>query len=117
MNRFLELLRYIIHMKKVGDLPLAYEKCPICGCKKTVTQIACEPLKREGKLKKDDFVSLEKVVTPLLQPGLAPTVPAVLVHYDVCAGCGFRYCTKAERIQGVVQVEMPKGFPKNFPLS
>lgn len=76
-------------------LPIEFAKCPQCGCKDTVCRIGCAD---EPSIPKGTFVSLEKIVTPIQQPTsiIGPFIKAIVCHYDVCAKCGLRYCTKAE---------------------
>lgn len=73
----------------MADFRLDFDHCPAC-------RLGCEG---ETKIPEGTFVSLEKVITPLVEPhkitGL--TVPALIVHYDVCAACGTRYCTRVEK--------------------
>ena len=97
-------------MGKETVLPLTFPKCPVCGHDQTVTQIACAD---EPSITPGTFVSLEKVVTPILQPSsmLAPMIKALVVSFDVCAKCGTRYCTRAEKTNVPVQVQVQQGRP------
>ena len=101
--------------------PIEFTECPICHETDTVCRLGVigEPSLPEGI-----FVSLEKVFTPIQQPTqmLSPLVRGILVHYDVCANCGHRYCTKAEKVSFPVTVQQapvnpPKFDPKSRHLS
>jgi len=77
------------------NFPIEFPKCPSCGSKDTICRQACAD---EPSIPKGTFVSLEKLVTPIQDPIklTTPTVKAILSHFDICAKCGTRYCTKAE---------------------
>lgn len=93
-------------------------KCPVCGCTETLTQKATEDLKEAGRIPKEAFVSLEKVIVPLSDPRVALSVETLLVHYDICANCGMKYCTRADRGTGMVQVRQQRGpKPPQTPFS
>lgn len=93
-----------------------FKECPICHHPETVTQIATKDLKEAGRIPKEAFVSLEKVIVPLSDPRVALSIETLLVHYDICAKCGMRYCTRADRGTGMVQVrQQPR--PPQTPFS
>jgi hypothetical protein len=80
-------------------------------------------MREKGKIAKDAFTHLEVMAVPLEQPAMAGvTVPTIIVHYDVCAGCGRRRCTRAEVIQAAVtmtpqqpqQVPFRQKYPGHF---
>ena len=75
--------------------PMEFEKCPVCHSKDTVCRLACAD---DSSIPKGAFVSLEKVFTPIqdLNKITTPTVKGIVTHFDICAKCGTRYCTKAE---------------------
>lgn len=77
------------------EFPVTFDKCPVCGERDTVTRQAC---KNEPSVPKDTFISMDKVVTPIQDPNKIslPQVKCLLTHYDICARCGTRYCTRAE---------------------
>lgn len=107
--------------KKAPESVITWDKCSLCGCPDTVARkfVTEEVRKKAGW--GDAFVSLEKVVTPLFNPMSPPVIAAnsILSHYDVCAKCGFRYCTKAEIVSVPVTYEASKlkghGFPQQRP--
>lgn len=77
-----------------------FKLCPYCGGKDLVSALG---LATVFKGKDMPFSSLRRDAIPLEQPQLAGiTVPVLVVHYDVCAGCGMERCTKAEIIQAPV---------------
>ncbi len=88
--------------------PIEFTVCPICHSKDTVCRLACAD---ELSIPKGTFVSLEKVPTPIqdLNKITTPTVRGILSHYDVCAKCGTRYCTKAEIITMPVMIQHRSG--------
>lgn len=91
-----------------------FSKCPICYSKETVCRLACAD---EPSIQKDVFVSLDKVFTPIqdISKVVSPLVRGILVHYDVCANCGTRYCTRAEVVSAPVSVQQaPIGNPPQF---
>lgn len=57
---------------------------------KTVTEVACEPLRESGKIDEGQHISMTKVAVPLIDmtrvTGL--TIPIMFVEKDVCAECG-----------------------------
>lgn len=82
-----------------------FPKCPDCGSEETVAQKALT----DNKLDSEGTIAhLEVTVVPLKQPAMAGVmVPAIVVHWDVCLGCGRRRCTLAEVQQ--VPVMAPPG--------
>ena len=98
---------------KMPEIISEVKKCPNCGHDDTV----CRKAMREFQPNSTEFASLDKQATPLQQPALVVTsVPAILCHYDVCAECGTRYCTRAERISVPVVVKPgspPPGFGRH----
>ena len=86
-----------------------FDKCPICKCKETVSHLACaDEVTNTGGV----FLSLEKVFVPIQQPGkiLGSTMRGLLIHYDCCAKCGTRYCTRAEVVEAPVTLQTKPGF-------
>lgn len=82
---------------------IEFPVCPSCGSKDTVCRLACAD---ERFISKEAFVSLEKVFTPIQDASrvTTPLVRGILCHFDVCATCGLRYCTRAEIMSVPVQV-------------
>jgi hypothetical protein len=96
-----------------NNFPLEFKKCPNCGSTETVAELAVqEAEKTKGVKREGPFASLEKAAIPLADPGKTAklTLPMVICHYDVCAGCGLRYCTKAEIIDAPITFTV-KGQP------
>ena len=95
------------------EFPIEFVKCPNCGCKDTVCRLACAD---EPSIPKDTFVSLEKVISPFQQSSsiIGPFIKAIVCHYDVCAKCGLRYCTRAEIANVPVQVQQAAGNQLRF---
>lgn len=90
-------------MAEEFKFPKYFEKCPICGCPDTTCRLAYKQEVVEKKRGPDAFASSEKRPTPLIDPRKATLVTPVLVeHFDTCAKCGLRYCTKAEITQGKI---------------
>ena len=79
-------------------LPIEFKECPICRCPDTVCQLVGEEEKQAGKAQKDAFFSMEKIITPLNNPALVGVGTGLLCHYDICAKCGFRYCTRVDKV-------------------
>jgi len=92
--------------------PMLFPKCRECGSRDTVTAIG---LAEEPSYPKGAFGSIEKAFIPLqdLTKLSVPTVRGILVHYDVCARCGTRRCTKAE----ILSLPMPAGQVPGFPVA
>ncbi len=90
------------------EFPIIFPKCPACGCPDTVARLACAD---DPSVDPTAFASLEKLLVPIqdLSKLTTPTVKAFVVHYDVCAQCGTRYCTKAEII--FMPVRLAPGTP------
>ena len=87
------------------EFPVEYKECPVCKCQDTICRKAHD---LEGNFPKDKFLSLEQTMTALQDPTrlATPTIKVVLAHYDVCAKCGIRRCTRAEITSMPVQVNM-----------
>lgn len=99
------------------EFPIEVTECPLCHSKDTIARLGCAD---EPSIPKGTFVSLEKVATPIQQPTsmLAPLLRAILCHYDVCAKCGHRYCTRAEKMNLPVTVQQaPHNSPRFDPKS
>lgn len=105
--------------------PIEFKECPICRllaailqdeklrCSNTVGQLETEEMKEKGQIPKNAFMSLEKVIVPLIQSPLAAVIPVLLCHYDVCAKCGTRYCTRVDK--GTGMPGPPPGKQPGFP--
>ena len=78
------------------EFPIEIAKCPNCGCKDTVSRLACAD---EPTIPKGTFVSLEKKITPIqdFMKISTPTTRILLRHYDTCSKCGFDYCTRVDK--------------------
>ena len=88
-------------------------KCPKCGETKTLCQVACEEQIKRGNIKMGTFVSIRKEATPLVGPtsAIALTVPAIIVHHDICI-CGFEYVTRVEKVSVPVTMQDRRPPPK-----
>ena len=93
---------------------LEFKRCPKCKSKRTAAQLGCagEPGIQEGQ-----FVSIDQKVTFTKPPQLAigPFVPAIISYFDICADCGYYYCTRVEKGNVPVQIQGPGGQPLNLP--
>lgn len=99
--------------------PIEIKECPNCGCQDTMTRLAWldeVQQDRVGEASKDLFTSAEKMAIPLIDPqrGVGISITGLILHYDVCAKCGTRYCTRAEKQTGPVQMKPPPGGMKGF---
>ncbi|MBU0778249.1 hypothetical protein KKF82_08325 [Patescibacteria group bacterium] len=109
-------------MVKEIKFPIEFKLCPNCGCADTTCRLAYkQEIADKGKGPKM-FASSEKKAVPLIDPRSATlTVPTLLEHYDTCAFCGLRYCTKAEIINAGITMQQsggnlkPFGFPQGKP--
>lgn len=78
--------------------------CPNCKSKKTVTEVALEELQAMGKIDEIPPSRLKAESLPLTQVSKAIlTVPVITMWFNICAGCGFTYCTKVEMMDAPVQ--------------
>ncbi len=88
------------------SFPLAFEKCPVCGCEETIAALEVDKEKKKGTIGKDVkpcvITQAVMVVDPRLQQAIiAPRpVPTLLFLLDVCARCGVMYCRRVEKTQG-----------------
>lgn len=104
-----------------AKFPMEFNKCPICGCPDTISRLAYKQEVVDKGKGPEAFASSEKRPIPLIDPQKATlSVPVLLEHYDTCARCGMRYCTKAEVItMGVGAFQQPGmkgfGFPQGDP--
>lgn len=96
-------------MPEESKIIMSVDKCWVCGCRDTVCRLGAAEEQEKGILPKDTFLSLEKMVTPLFNPQSPPIAGAkgIMCHYDVCAKCGHRYCTRAEKIPVNIKFGMP----------
>lgn len=92
----------------MADFRLDFARCPACGSGETACRLGCEG---EKGIPEDAFVSLEKVISPLIdhRKAIGLTVPALIAHYDVCAKCGTRYCTRVEKQNIPIQFQPVPG--------
>ena len=99
-------------MTEESRFPIEFKECPNCGCTDTVCRLAYkEEVVDKGK-GPDVFASAEKKPMPLISPQIAVfTAPILVEHFDTCARCGLRYCTKAEIAQGKIEIRPGKGPP------
>lgn len=81
-----------------------FKSCPMCGGEETVARkaLAGEPGIAEGQ-----FISITQIVTLVNPPtqSLGLLAPALVSYFDICAYCGFYYCTRVERKNLPLQVE------------
>jgi len=92
-------------------------KCPHCGEGETITGLALAEIIKRGLCKEGTPYSMQKVIVPLIDPGIAQlTVPVMIVHQDVCANCGTPYCIRVEAMDApITMVQGPKGgLPPGF---
>lgn len=78
-----------------------FEVCPDCGSNET-----CARQGSEGviDIPEGQVASFSQEIIFLKQPQLAViSVPALVAHYDICAGCGRRRCIRVERRELPVQ--------------
>ncbi len=74
---------------------VVFPKCWNCGSEELVSQQATAEEREAGTMPKDIYLTTEATiigVSPISGMG-----KAILVRYDICARCGTRRCTKAER--------------------
>ena len=73
--------------------------CPNCKSTETLGEVIVKPERDAGRLKPDDFVSLEQTLIPAVVPNaiIGVTIPAIKVHSDICWKCGMRHVTRVER--------------------
>lgn len=90
------------------SFPIEFEKCPVCHSKDTICRLACTD---EPSIPKSTFVSLDKVFTPIqdMNKITTPTIKGILIHFDICAKCGTRYCTRAEITSPPVTIQHRSG--------
>lgn len=98
------------------SFPIDFPKCPNCGCKDTVSALACAA---EPSIPKGTFTSLDKLVTPIQDPAKMslPSIKAIVTHYDICANpkCGLRRCTRAEIVSiPVTMAQRPSSNMRNI---
>jgi len=104
-------------MPNESRFPIEFPECPKCRSTETVTELATQEIERKtGTKRGGPFTSFEKVGAMLATPqkiaGL--TVPVLMSHFDICAGCGQRRCTKVEIINAPITYQQPpggQGFP------
>lgn len=95
----------------MAKFPLEFNECPDCGSTERVTELAMQEMEAEKGIKRENpFVSMEKAGIPLASPLkiVGVTVPILVCHYDVCAGCGLRRCVRAEIIDAPMKFATPQ---------
>jgi len=99
-----------------SKFPMTFDKCPMCGCEETITQVAWAEEAEKGKVVKDTPVAAQHLQIPLMDPKKPPllTVGILLIQADFCAGCGMLYSRNAQTITGQVNMGPPPG-GKNGP--
>lgn len=72
--------------------------CPHCKSTETLAEVIVKPDRDAGRIKPEEFASLEQTLIPALLPGaiVGLTVPGIKVHSDICWDCGKRYVTRVE---------------------
>ena len=69
----------------------------------TVTRVAIQPYKDNGKIPQEAPVAMRRVQVPLLQPTqMALTCPVLLLSYDHCLECGEERLVRAEVVNAPV---------------
>ncbi len=95
--------------------PKEFNQCPICGCPDTVCRLAYQQEVVDKGKGPDVFASSERRGVPLTDPKTAAlTVPTLVEHFDTCAKCGLRYCTKAEIQQAQIKIIPGRGSQMPF---
>lgn len=80
--------------------PLEFHICHNCGCIETVAGLAYQEEIEAGnkRIPLDTFKALEAETRYLENPHTAVlNVAALVLSWDICAGCGKRRCTKVEK--------------------
>jgi len=98
-------------MPEKPKLIAEFKECPICHCTETISQKATKHLKEAGRLPEDSFTYLSHQQIPLTDPRVAIMVETLVVFYDICAMCGFPYCTRALTALGKVIIQQMPGQP------
>jgi len=85
-------------MAEENEFPKDFS-CPNCKSTKTLGEVIVKPERDAGRLKPDDFASLEQILIPAVLPNaiIGVTIPAIKEHWDICWECGTRYCTRLEK--------------------
>lgn len=73
--------------------------CPNCKSTETLAEVIVKPERDAGRIKPEEFASLEQTLIPIAMPNtiIGVTVPAIKVHYDICWDCGTRHVTRVEK--------------------
>lgn len=89
--------------------------CPVCGSSNRIAGEFINHLKQQGRLRQEaypDGIMLPVPLTETLFSALSPnpTIPSLLVCFDICGECSTIYCTRV--VLGQLPVQMrPKGQP------
>ncbi len=76
----------------------------------TVTRVAIQPYKDNGKVDKEALVACRRVQIPLVQPTtVALTCPVLSYSYDHCLECGEEYLVRAEVVDAPVTLQTKGG--------
>lgn len=100
--------------EKESRFPIIIEKCPNCGSKERITQLAYDEEVEKGRAQPALASDANRIATPLTEPAKAVlTVNTLVKYYDDCARCGTRYCVKVEIVQA--RIMPPGGMFKSNP--
>ena len=92
----------------MSDFPMIFPECPICKCKETVANTAFREEIKNGNKAIPILTThcLDQEVRLLQDPRTAKfSAPAIILMWDVCAGCGIRRLIRAEKQNMPVNVE------------
>lgn len=91
-------------MAAENNFTIDFPKCHTCGETETIARKAVAEYIESGEMPQETFASVEKMIIPLKDPRQAAlTVPTLMIHWDVCAKCGTRYCTRAQKFDAPIK--------------
>lgn len=91
---------------------VVFPKCWNCGSEELVSHQATAEEREAGTMPKDAVTYLTTEATLIGVSPISGMGKVIFVRYDVCARCGTRRCTRAER--GVVPPKAPMVPPITF---
>ena len=109
--------------------PLTFDTCPnlimrnskveVCGSKRRVAESIVKEEIEKGRLSKEAQGGTRLTTAILGDPrGIAISVPAILISYDICVDCGWEYVTQVNKTTATPQMMPPPkhGTPPGFPM-
>ena len=100
--------------------PMAFDKCPFCGDKETITGVAWAEEVEKGRVVEGTEVSAMQLSVALIDAANPPILLGGMNgilrgSVDYCASCGAGYCRKANLADAQIHTGPPGGGMPGIP--